>query len=116
MPDARSGDGAGTRPLITGSSPEQECSMSTSATRTRTRKRRVFLWVFLAIQILFLVWIITGAAAAPVPCGHELTARACADAADTGHGVALALQVTAWVVVDFLVGGSYALYQMARRP
>jgi hypothetical protein len=79
------------------------------------RKRRVFLWVFLAVQALFILWIVTGATASSSPC-HGLSAHACADAANAGHGIAIAAQVIVWVVVDFLLAVTYGIYRLARRP
>lgn len=38
------------------------------ATPTPRKKRRVFLWVFLVIQVLFLIWIIAGAASGNPLC------------------------------------------------
>jgi hypothetical protein len=83
--------------------------------RAPGRKRRVFLWVFLAVQVLFIAWIIAGAAAGHGSCG-DLSARACADAADTGHGIAVAFQIIAWCVTDFLLAVIYGICRLARRP
>jgi hypothetical protein len=55
------------------------------------RKRRVFLWVFMAVQVLFIIWIVTGATAGSSPC-QGLSAHACATAADIGHGGAIAVR------------------------
>lgn len=79
------------------------------------RKRRVFLWVFMAVQVLFILWIVTGAAAGGSSC-KGLSAHTCATAADVGHGVAIAVQVVAWVVVDVLLAVIYGIYRLARRP
>jgi hypothetical protein len=79
------------------------------------RKRRVFLWFFAAIQLLFVLWIVTGAAAGSSPC-HGLSAHACATAADVGHGVAIGVQVAVWAVADFLLAIIYGVYRLARRP
>jgi hypothetical protein len=88
--------------------------MNAASTQPK-RKRRVFMWVFLAIQVLFLVWIIAGAATKGGSC-NGLTAHECADASDAGHGLAVAFQVVAWCVVDFLIGVSYLIYRLAKRP
>lgn len=79
------------------------------------KKHRVFLWVFLAVQALFLIWIITGATASAPPC-HDLTTRACADVADTGHGIAVVLQVVAWVVADFLLAVTWLVVRFQEQP
>ena len=102
------------------------------------KKRRVFLWVFLIIQVLFLVWIIAGAASKNPPvasqvasfCDHhgwfplyksqaDCTAnygRTLNDATDTGKGLGVALVVVFWCVVDFLLGVGSAIYRLASRP
>lgn len=79
------------------------------------RKRRVFLWFFAAIQVLFVLWIVTGATASSSPC-RGLSAHACADAANAGHGIAIAVQVVVWVVADLLLAIIYGVYRLARRP
>jgi uncharacterized membrane protein len=83
--------------------------------RTPGRKRRVFLWVFLAIQAGFIAWIITGAAAGHGSCSG-LSARDCADAADTGKSIGVALIVILWCVADFLLAVIYGIYRLARKP
>jgi hypothetical protein len=79
------------------------------------RRRRVFLWVFMAVQVLFVLWIVTGATAGSSPC-RGLSAHDCATASDAGHGLAIAAQVVAWVVADFLLAVIYGIYRLARRP
>ena len=38
------------------------------------KKRRVFLWIFLAIQVLFIVWLVTGLATVhPGPSAADLS-------------------------------------------
>lgn len=37
------------------------------------------------------------------------------DATDTGKGIGVALVIVLWCVVDFLVGGGYAIYRLASR-
>jgi hypothetical protein len=89
--------------------------ITTGAPAAHRRRRRVFWWFFLAVQLLFLVWIVAGATATAPAC-HDLTARACRDAADAGHGVAVAVQVAAWCVTDFLLAVVYGIYRLATRP
>lgn len=89
-------------------------SVTTQPPATR-RKRRVFLWVFVAVQVMFLIWIIAGATAGHGSC-NGLSARACADAADTGHGITVAFQVLLWVIADFLLAVIYGIYRLATRP
>ena len=108
-----------------------------SAPAAPRRKRRVFLWVFLAIQVLFLIWIIAGAASsgpstaaqAASLCDHHAwfplyksqaacladSGRLLHEATDTGKGLGIALIVVFWCVVDFLVGFGYLIYRVASR-
>ena len=84
---------------------------------TPKRKRRIFLWVFLAVQVLFIVWIITGVASGggnPTDCG-TLDAETCNAAENVGTGIGVALIVGVWVVVDFLLAVVYGVYRLAKR-
>jgi hypothetical protein len=76
-------------------------------------RRRVFFWIFLTVQAMFVLWIVTGLVAHN-QCTN-LSPRGCADAGNVAHGLAVAVQVITWVVVDFLVGGTYAVYRLAGR-
>jgi hypothetical protein len=103
------------------------------------KKRRIFLWVFLAIQVLFIIWIIAGAASkVPGPTAAQQAAAQCAnggwqglftsqadctqhyavalnDAGNAGKGIGVAIVVLFWVVVDFFLGVGYVVYKLARR-
>ncbi|MEV5607273.1 hypothetical protein [Streptomyces sp. NPDC052225] len=81
------------------------------------KRRRVFMWIFLAIQVLFLVWVITGASAAsgsPGDCG-SLDAETCNDASDAGTAIGVGLVILLWAVVDIILGITYAVVRIARR-
>lgn len=101
------------------------------------KKRRVFLWVFLAIQVIFILWLIAGAAM-PAPSSAGQVAAQCgghnwfplfkshADcvthfgaamrgATSLGQGLGMAFIVLAWVVVDFFLGMGYGVYKLATR-
>jgi hypothetical protein len=104
------------------------------------KKRPVFLWAFLGIQVLFLAWIIVGAAAHPDgPTAAQQAAQQCAnggwqglfksqadcnqhyavalnDAGNVGKGIAAALIVAFWAVTDFFLGIGYLVYKLATRP
>jgi len=104
------------------------------------RKRRVFLWVFLAVQVLFIIWIIAGAATNPAgPSTAQQAAQQCAnggwqglftsqadcqvhyahalnEAATAGKGIGIALIVVFWIVADFFLGLGYGIYRLASRP
>jgi len=119
--------------------PATLCAMTPPGEVKPRKKRRIFLWVFLAIQALFIIWTITGVASHPSgPSVATQTAQVCAnggwqglfkshadcmkhyavglsDASNTGKGLAVALIVVIWVVVDFLLGVTYGVYRLARR-
>jgi hypothetical protein len=103
------------------------------------KKHRVFMWVFLAVQVLFLIWVITGVASHPAgPSASAQAAQQCAnggwqglfksqadcnqhyavglnDASNLGKGLGVALIVVFWCVVDFLMGVTYLIVRLARR-
>jgi hypothetical protein len=77
------------------------------------------LWVFLAVQALFLIWVITGAASghtAAASC-HDpyLTRQQCASASEAGTAVGVGLIIVFWAVVDVILGISYGVWKLARR-
>ena len=93
--------------------------------------------VFLAIQAVFLIWVITGAASKGPATGAQVAqlcsgtgwqglyssysacvkgnASLLAGASDTGKAIGVGLIVVIWVVVDFLVALTYGIYRLARR-
>ncbi|MFF9772670.1 hypothetical protein ACF1HJ_03150 [Streptomyces sp. NPDC013978] len=80
----------------------------------------MFLWLFLAIQLLFLIWVITGAANAsgtPEECrgrtGDAL--QLCEDASDVGTTIGVGLIIGLWAAVDVILGFSYVVYRLASR-
>jgi hypothetical protein len=75
----------------------------------------VFWWVYLVIQILFIVWIITGSMANGHAHCNGLSAHDCAAATDTGNAIGIGLIVALWVAADIIIGGSYAIWRLARR-
>ncbi|MEV5352100.1 hypothetical protein [Streptomyces sp. NPDC052693] len=92
-----------------------------SHTTTPPRKRRrIFLWIFLAVQILFLAWVIFGAASAggtPEECrglrGDEL--QLCENAGDVGTTIGVGLVIGLWVAADFILALTYVIYRLASR-
>lgn len=96
------------------------------------KRRRIFLWVFLAIQVIFIIWLVTGIQgnatsinpSVVAQCHHQaasmnMTQAQCVSflggAAKTGSAVGAALVVIVWVIVDFLLGITYAIYRLASR-
>ncbi|MCT9008319.1 hypothetical protein [Streptomyces rhizosphaerihabitans] len=84
------------------------------------KRRRVFFWFFLAVQILFLVWVIAGAASGngtPESCsgltGDNL--KTCQDAGDVGTTIGVGLIIGLWVATDFILALTYVIYRFATR-
>lgn len=81
-------------------------------TETPRKKRRKFPWVFLAIQLAFLVWIITGiTGTAGSSCDPNLSAEACTAAKQVGGGIGVLLIVFLWVAVDVILGIGYLIFR-----
>ena len=94
------------------------------------KRRRVFLWVFLAIQVLFVIWVIAGAAS-----GGGIHAQAVAychahpDAyvsfsdcvslsgggSKAGTAIGAGIIIVLWVAADVILGVSYGVYRLAAR-
>ena len=108
------------------------------ATPSRRRKRRIFLWVFLIIQLLFVVWIVTGLATVHTGATHAQLVAGCYshnwfplfksqadcvthyggalnDAGTAGKAIGVGLIVAMWFVVDVILGVSYGVYKLATR-
>ena len=95
-----------------------------------------FATVFLVIQGLFVLWVLsaalsgTGASPAEVAqtCGNHgwyplwKSYQDCAAhsgivaAHDVGKGLALAFQVILWVIVDIILGITFLVVRLSRRP
>jgi hypothetical protein len=76
------------------------------------------MWFFLAVQVAFLLWVIFGArtgAGQPSDCG-TLDAKTCNDAANTGTAIGVGLVIILWAVTDIILGITYAVIRLARRP
>jgi hypothetical protein len=103
------------------------------------KRRRVFLWVFLAIQALFLIWIIVAVATVHTGPTQAQLAQGCYhhnwyplfksqadcvqhyggalnDAGTAGKAIGVGIVIAFWAVVDVILGISYGIYRLARRP
>ena len=103
------------------------------------KRRRVFWWVFLAIQLLFLVWVIAGAASGS-HSGADAHTQAIAycrtswqglyssygqcvtqygntlnAASDAGKGIGVGLVIGLWVAAAVILGIGRLIYVTARR-
>ena len=82
----------------------------------------MFLWFFLGVQILFLLWVISGIASGSgtsESCkgmtGDAL--KTCESVGDVGTTIGVGLIVGFWVAADFILGLTYLVYRLAsRRP
>ena len=101
------------------------------------RKRRIFPWFFLAVQVIFLIWLITGLAHGIGPshaqvvslCGkgqwrglfksyHDCVvhgANGLTAAGDIGKGIAVGLIIGLWVTADFIMLACYGVFRLIRR-
>lgn len=70
------------------------------------KKRRVFWWFFLALQLLFIIWVISGIAS-----GSGNTT----DAEDAGTTIGVLLILVIWFFVDCFVAVIYGVYRLATR-
>jgi hypothetical protein len=69
-------------------------------------KWRPFTWIILAINVLFLIWVITaiaGASDTPADCG-TLSAEDCEAAEAVGTAIGTGIIVFFWVAVDVVLG------------
>ncbi|BCL23488.1 hypothetical protein ACPCBX_27105 [Streptomyces tuirus] len=72
------------------------------------------------MQVLFLIWIITGVIAAndDDPSCEGLTGDAlelCRDAGDVGTAIGVGLVIGLWAAVDIILGVTYGIYILSRR-
>lgn len=94
------------------SGPQQ--SYAPPAARPRKR-RRIFLWFFLAVQVIFIIWLITGGVAADHNVTH-CVGQYCKGASEAGSAIGIGLIIVFWMVVDVILGVSYGVYRLATRP
>ncbi|GGV69203.1 hypothetical protein GCM10010277_79210 [Streptomyces longisporoflavus] len=84
------------------------------------KPRKIFLWIFLVVQALFLIWIIIGVNnASDDPSCDGLAGDAlklCQDAGDVGTAIGVGLIIGLWAAVDIILGVTYGIYRLSRRP
>ncbi|MDX3608943.1 hypothetical protein PV702_21375 [Streptomyces sp. FL06-04B] len=72
----------------------------------------------MGVQIFFLVRPIIGivsGSGTPEDCG-TLDRRSCNDAENAGTAIGAGLIIVLWAGVDVILGITYAVYRLARRP
>ncbi|MFF9869574.1 hypothetical protein ACF1G0_29930 [Streptomyces sp. NPDC013953] len=70
------------------------------------------------MQLLFLIWVILGAssgAGTPEDCG-VLNRQDCNEAENVGTAIGVGLIIALWVAVDVILGITYLVYRLSRRP
>jgi hypothetical protein len=81
------------------------------------KRRRIFPWIFLAVQVLFLIWIISAIVSVhgtTVYCDAQYTTQAeCNNAAGAGVAIGIGLIIFFWALVDVILGVGYLV--MRRR-
>lgn len=94
---------------------EPEAGSRLSTTHPR-KKRRVFLWVFLAVQVLMLIWMVTGInSGSSGHCTGGISAQDCANAKQVGTAIGAGVILAVWAAVDIILGFGYLIYRLARR-
>jgi len=106
---------------------------------SKPRRKRVFLWAFVAVQAVFILWLVVGLATVHTgPSAGDLAAgcynghwyplfqsqadcvthygHALQEAGNVGKGLGAAIIVGLWLAADFLMGVSYLVYRLAKRP
>ncbi len=64
---------------------------------------RIFTWIILIINVLFLIWIITGISSRPSATA-ALDLKTCQAASDAGTGIGVFLIIFLWVAADIILG------------
>jgi hypothetical protein len=93
--------------------PIDPIAVQTQAEATARKRRHIFRWVFLAIQVLFLVWIIAGAASSSSASCAGLKGAAlhtCHDAGHVGTAIGVGLIIFLWAAVDLILGVGYLVF------
>lgn len=73
------------------------------------KRRRIFAWVIVGINLIFLIWLITGLVGAAqqtaTQCANQQDmARLCHDASNAGTAIGAALIIGLWVALDIILG------------
>ena len=88
--------------------------MSTPDLPLPRKKRRVFLWAFLAIQILFIMWLVSAGTTTDHAVTH-CTGVDCKGATEAGPAIGIGLIVVFWMIADVILGVCYGVYKLATR-
>lgn len=67
---------------------------------------RIFTYVILVVNLIMLIWVISGAASGsgqPSDCG-SLSAESCNDAQNVGTAIGVGILIFLWVALDVILG------------
>src|SRR5690349_4566071 len=81
------------------------------------KPRRWFMWTFLVVQLLFVIWILTGivtVSEGPGDCSG-LDDRTCMDAYTTGAAIGFGFVLAIWAAVDLVLGLTYLIIRVNRK-
>ena len=80
---------------------------------TSRKKRCIFPWIFLAIQIFFIIWLVTGISGANDNCVGEVgqALETCQAGTAVGAGIGAFLIIGLWVAVDVILGIGYLIFR-----
>jgi ABC-type phosphate transport system permease subunit len=118
--------------------PGQQATYAAPPQEKPRKKRRVFMWFFFAVQVLFIIWIITAVASVHTGATQAQLTSACYnhnwyplfksqadcvqhyggalnDAGTAGKAIGVGLVVVFWFVVDMILGVCYGVYRLATR-
>jgi zinc-ribbon domain len=80
-------------------------------------KWRPFTWVILAVNVLFLIWLITGISTASgnaTNCG-TLSQETCNEARNAGTAIGAGIIIFLWALVDVILGVIWLITRPKRR-
>lgn len=81
------------------------------------RNWRKFTWFILALQILFIVWIVSGVSEASNSCDGEVgdMLAACEAGVAVGAGIGVGIIIFLWAFVDIILGVIWLITNRGQR-
>lgn len=81
------------------------------------KKKRIFMWFFLAVQLLFIVWLVTAinSTSGNADTGGVLTQEEANSARDAGAAIGTLMIFVIWAIVDFILAVGWAIVRLAGR-
>jgi hypothetical protein len=82
------------------------------------KRKRIFMWTFIAIQVIFLIWVISGAASAGQDVNNYCNPtgdQTCHDAYTVGASAGFLMVMVVWAITDFILGIGRLIVVLSRR-